>query len=42
MKSWKNGQLHMMQDGEHEVLMETAAMRTRIFDTITDGFTKAA
>ncbi|WP_223423725.1 alpha/beta fold hydrolase [Tateyamaria pelophila] len=42
MKSWKNGQLHMMQDGEHEVLMETAAMRTRIFDTIADGFTKAA
>ncbi len=42
MASWKNGSLHMMQGGEHEVLMEGPAMRAAIFDTIADGFAKAA
>lgn len=42
MESWANATLHMMQDGEHEVLMEGLAMRTSIFDTIADGFAKAA
>ncbi|MEL6450781.1 MAG: alpha/beta hydrolase [Pseudomonadota bacterium] len=42
MDSWANGTLHMMKNGEHEVLMEDATMRATIFDTLSDTFAEAA
>ena len=42
MESWQNGTLHLMQGGEHEVLMEGATTRADIFDTIANGFAAAA
>lgn len=34
MESWKGGRLEMVEGGEHEVLMESAAMRDPILDGI--------
>ena len=42
MDSWEDGQLHLVQDGEHEVLMEGADVRKGIFDTMTNRFADAA
>ncbi|WP_415402400.1 alpha/beta fold hydrolase [Tateyamaria sp. SN3-11] len=42
MESWQNGTLHLMQGGEHEVLMEGETTRADIFDTIAQGFAAAA
>jgi len=42
METWDNGILHMMQGGEHEVMMEDAVTRSHIFDTIADRFAQAA
>jgi lysophospholipase len=38
MDSWANGELVMVQDGEHEVLMEKSDMRTPILDKIATVF----
>lgn len=38
METWKGGQLHVVEGGEHEVLMEKPAIRDGIFDAITDLF----
>ena len=38
MDSWANGELVMVQDGEHEVLMEKPDMRTPILDKIATVF----
>lgn len=32
MGSWPNGELMLLENGRHEVMMETAAIRTRVFD----------
>ena len=32
MEKWKGGRLHLVEGGEHEVLMETEALRTPILD----------
>ncbi|WP_299297196.1 alpha/beta hydrolase [uncultured Tateyamaria sp.] len=42
MDTWTHGTLHMMQGGEHEVLMEDATTRAGIFDTMTTRFAEAA
>lgn len=42
MSAWNDGQLHLMPGGEHEVLMESTPMRTRIFDTVAARFAQAA
>ena len=42
MEGWARGHLYLMQGCEHEVLMEDAATRASIFDTISNGFAKAA
>jgi lysophospholipase len=38
MEKWKGGQLRIVEGGEHEVLMETAEIRTPIFDEIATLF----
>lgn len=38
MDSWKGGELHVIENGEHEVLMESEAIRTPVFDEITRLF----
>lgn len=38
MGAWTGGQLHEVDGGEHEVLMETDAMRTPIYDEISRLF----
>ncbi|QQA44899.1 alpha/beta hydrolase [Pelagovum pacificum] len=38
MESWPNGDLVMIQNGRHEVLMETPAHRTAIFDRLAEHF----
>ncbi|MEX0308621.1 MAG: alpha/beta fold hydrolase [Tateyamaria sp.] len=42
MDSWEDGHLHMIQNGEHEVLMEDARARAGIFDTLAHRFADAA
>lgn len=42
MQSWSNGTLHMVDSGEHEVMMETAPIRASIFNRLADGFHAAA
>ncbi|WP_299654385.1 alpha/beta fold hydrolase [uncultured Tateyamaria sp.] len=42
MDSWEDGHLHMVQHGEHEVLMDDARTRDNIFDTMTARFADAA
>ena len=42
MDSWDDGHLHLVQNGEHEVLMEDARTRADIFDTMTARFADAA
>jgi lysophospholipase len=41
MGEWRAGRLEMIEDGEHEVLMETPAIRARIFDDLATHFTAA-
>lgn len=41
MSDWSNGTLHLIDGGEHEVLMETPEMRNDIFDSIAAAFSKA-
>jgi lysophospholipase len=38
MAGWANGELVMVQNGEHEVLMETPELRASIFDKIMSVF----
>tara|TARA_R110002072_G_scaffold177263_1_gene333181 strand:+ start:65 stop:1000 length:936 start_codon:yes stop_codon:yes gene_type:complete len=38
MASWPNGTLHTIAGGRHEVMMETPAIRTQVFDQITELF----
>ena len=42
MQSWSNGALHMISGGEHEVMMDAAAVRSDVFDTIAQRFHTAA
>ncbi|MFK7874728.1 MAG: alpha/beta hydrolase [Paracoccaceae bacterium] len=42
MEHWSNGKLHMVERGEHEVLMETPDIRNPIFDKIATQFRNAA
>ncbi|WP_299687412.1 alpha/beta hydrolase [uncultured Tateyamaria sp.] len=41
MAQWPKGTLHVMQDAEHEVIMEDAATRTWLFDTMVQTFAEA-
>jgi lysophospholipase len=36
--AWPNGTLHLIDGGQHEVLMETPAIRADIFDSIAKAF----
>ncbi len=38
MNDWPNGTLHMIEGGQHEVMMEAPAIRTHVFDTLTAHF----
>ncbi len=38
METWKGGQLRMVEGGEHEVLLESEAIRTPIFDEMASLF----
>jgi lysophospholipase len=38
MDSWKGGELRIVENGEHEILMEGDAIRTPVFDEITSLF----
>ena len=42
MRDWRNGRLHIIENGEHEVMMEGAEDRKNIFDTIAARFAQAA
>jgi len=42
MDSWDDGFLHLVRDGEHEVLMGDAKTRADIFDTVSHRFADAA
>ncbi|MEQ3711138.1 MAG: alpha/beta hydrolase [Tateyamaria sp.] len=42
MRDWPNSGLHVIENGEHEVMMEAPAERKTIFDTIADRFDTAA
>ncbi|WP_299042848.1 alpha/beta hydrolase [uncultured Tateyamaria sp.] len=42
MDSWEDGHLHLIQHGEHEVLMEDARTRAGIFDSMAARFADAA
>ncbi len=42
MRDWPNSGLHVIENGEHEVMMEGPAERKTIFDTIADRFDTAA
>ncbi|WP_415921022.1 alpha/beta fold hydrolase [Tateyamaria sp. SN6-1] len=41
MARWPGGTLHVIEEAEHEVIMEDAASRTWLFDTMTEVFAKA-
>jgi lysophospholipase len=38
MENWKNGHLQMVEGAEHEILMETPALRDAAIDDITRLF----
>ena len=38
MANWKRGTLERVEDGEHEVLLESAAVADPLFDKITNLF----
>ncbi|MEO0378958.1 MAG: alpha/beta hydrolase [Pseudomonadota bacterium] len=42
METWPNSTLHMIEGGEHEVMMEGPDARQAIFDTIAERFAQAA
>jgi len=42
MRTWRNGELHVIGNSEHEVLMERPEVRATIFDTIAARFDQAA
>jgi lysophospholipase len=42
MDSWNNGTLHMVEGGEHEVLMEDTGTRCKILNTVATRFLDAA
>lgn len=38
MRQWKNGRIDLYPQAEHEIMMETPAMRKRLFDSVADHF----
>ena len=38
MNDWANGTLHMIEGGQHEVMMEVLEIRKFVFDTCADHF----
>ncbi|MEL6807534.1 MAG: alpha/beta hydrolase [Pseudomonadota bacterium] len=42
MRDWTNGDLHVIENGEHEVMMEGPSARQSIFDTMANRFASAA
>lgn len=38
MRHWKNGRIDLYPTAEHEIMMETPAMRQRLFDSVADHF----
>lgn len=42
MRTWNDGALHMIERGEHEVLMDGVEVRSAIFDTMAERFARAA
>jgi lysophospholipase len=42
MRNWPGGDLHLIEGGEHEVLMETPQARAMILDRIAERFSAAA
>jgi lysophospholipase len=38
MANWTDGALHMLQDAQHEVMLELPETRTRVFDLATELF----
>ncbi|MEL7124743.1 MAG: alpha/beta hydrolase [Pseudomonadota bacterium] len=41
MERWEDGTLYIIENAEHEVMMEDQATRTWLFDTMVDAFAKA-
>lgn len=38
MRQWQNGRIDLYPTAEHEIIMETPAMRARLFDSVADHF----
>ena len=38
MRHWRNGRTDLYPGAEHEIMMETATMRQRLFDSVADHF----
>lgn len=38
MQHWQNGRIDLYPNAEHEIIMETPAMRQRLFDSVADHF----
>lgn len=38
MRHWQNGRIDLYPTAEHEIMMETPAMRQRLFDSVADHF----
>lgn len=38
MRQWRNGRVDLYPNAEHEIMMETPAMRKRLFDSVADHF----
>ena len=38
MRAWSGGRVHLYPTAEHEIMMETPAMRQRLFDSAADHF----
>lgn len=38
MRLWQNGRIDLYPNAEHEIIMETPAMRQRLFDSVADHF----
>lgn len=38
MRRWQNGRIDLYPTAEHEIMMETPAMRQRLFDSVADHF----
>jgi lysophospholipase len=38
MRHWHNGRIDLYPGAEHEIMMETVAMRRRLFDSVADHF----